>query len=182
MHYLARSSGGNVHPEVDKAMPDSQLNEYNYYMRLVNFLTLVVEIQSYYELERARAMAYQQTVVHLVRMKSGSESSQSLDGDQSTYEQKLLAAHAVVEAANAMREHFELQKAYDKAAEALGVANKTNSPVARNLDETRWFLKMLHGYVSDKNRSQPPFERYHQRATGSTWLTVLRKRYRINLV
>jgi hypothetical protein len=182
MRYFALLKGTKIRPEVEKFLPVNQLDEHDYYMRLVWFLIEVVGAQSYSELERARALTYKQLLLDMIdRAAKKRNRCRNNDKKELTYEELILAKARTLDAASALREHYDLQIAHDLATQALGVSQKTDSQIAQNLSETREHLHGLHSFVNEHDRSLRPLETFQRRADGGAMLRILRKRYRINL-
>jgi hypothetical protein len=182
MHYFALLKGTKTRLEVEKFLPKTQLNEFDYYMRLVWFLIQVVGVQSYYEMERAQALLYKQFFIDAIgRTTKKPKRRRNDEKVEKTYEQQILSKGRTLDAANALRDHCDLQFAYDIATAALGVSNKTDSPIAQNLSKTREYLHTLHLLVSAHDRTLRPLEAFQRRADGGAILKILRKRYRIKL-
>jgi hypothetical protein len=151
-------------------------------MRLVWFLYQTVSTQSYYELERVQALMYQQMLLDMTdRAARKRNRRRNNEKEELTYEQLILAKARTFDAANALREHYDLQTAYDLATQALGVSQKTDSQVAQNLDQTREYLHRLHSFVSEHDSSLRPLETFRRRADGGEMLRILRRHYRISL-
>jgi len=182
MHYFALLKGSSARVEVDRFLPENQLNEFDYYMQLVWFLIQVVGMQSYYELERAQALMYKQMLLDMTdRAARKRNHRRNNEKEELTYEQLTLAKARTFDAANALSDHYDLQIAHDLATKALGVSQKTDSQIAQNLSETRMYLHGLHSFVSELDRSLRPLETFRRRADGGAMLRILRKRYQINL-
>ncbi len=182
LRYFALLNGTKIRPEVETFLPKSQLNEYDYYMRLVWFLYQNVSTQSYYELERARALMYKQLLLDTIdRAAKKRNRRRNNQKKELTYEQLILSKARTFDAANALRDHYDLQTVYDLATQALGLSKKTDSQILENLNETRFNLHALHSFVNEHDRSLRPIETFRQRADGGEMLRILRKRYRIDL-